>query len=163
MKFSRCFSFWRSGSTRNDWSIPSPLRSSASSRKCLGFLRYSSDSRSISTGMVAEKSDMVLSSGVRSSMNWMSSMNPMSNMVSASSSTTCRTSFSSTDPRLRWSMSLPGVATSISTPLFKASICTLIAWPPYIVATRMSVYLPNLRSSSVICMASSLVGATTNP
>ena len=29
--------------------------------------------------------------------------------------------------------------------------------------TRMSVYLPNLRSSSVICMASSLVGARISP
>ena len=39
IKSSRCFSFSRSRSIRNDWSIPSPLRSSASSRKCLGFFR----------------------------------------------------------------------------------------------------------------------------
>ena len=113
--------------------------------------------------MVAEKSDMTFSSGVRSSMNWMSSMNPISSMVSASSSTTCRTSFISMVPRLRWSMSRPGVATSISTPLSSASVCTFMPWPPYMVATRMSVCLPNSRMASVICMASSLVGASTRP
>ena len=126
IKSSRCFSFSRSRRIRNDWSMPSPLRSSASSRKCLGFLRYSSESRSISTGMVAEKRDMTFSSGARSSMNCMSSMNPMSSMVSASSSTRCLTLLSSMVPRLRWSMSLPGVATSISTPLSKASVCMFI-------------------------------------
>ena len=113
--------------------------------------------------MVAEYSDMTLSSGARSSMNCMSSMNPMSSMVSASSRTMCVTSLRSTVPRFRWSISLPGVATSISTPSSSASICTPIPWPPYMVATLVSRYFENFLISSVICMASSLVGAMISP
>ena len=39
IKSSRCPIFSRSFMTRNDWSIPSPLRSSASSRNCFGLRR----------------------------------------------------------------------------------------------------------------------------
>ena len=76
----------------------------------------------MSTGMVAENSDMVFSSGVCSSIVFMSSMKPMSSMVSASSSTTWVAPSSLTEPRLMWSMSLPGVATITSGFLRMASI-----------------------------------------
>ena len=93
----------------------------------------------------------------------MSSMNPMSSIVSASSRTACVTPPSSIEPRFVWSMSLPGVATMTSTPLSSASSCTSMPCPPYIETARTSVYFANLRISSVICTASSLVGATISP
>ena len=93
----------------------------------------------------------------------MSSMNPMSSIVSASSRTACVTPPSSIEPRFMWSMSLPGVATMTSTPLSSASSCTSMPCPPYIETARTSVYFANLRISSVICTASSLVGATISP
>ena len=90
-------------------------------------------------------------------------MNPMSSIVSASSRTTCVTAPRSIEPRFMWSMSLPGVATMTSTPLLSAFSCTSMPCPPYMDAARTSVYFANLRISSVICTASSLVGATISP
>ena len=101
MNWKRYFGFSLSRSTKNDWSMPSPLRSSASRRNCFASRRYSSASLSMSTGMVAEKSDMVFSSGVCSSIVFMSSMKPMSSMVSASSSTTWDILSSLMEPRSR--------------------------------------------------------------
>ena len=101
MNWNRYFGFSLSRKTKNDWSIPSPLKSSASSRNCFASRRYSSARRSMSTGMVAENRDIVFSSGVCSSIVFMSSMNPMSSMVSASSRTTCDTPSSLMDPRPR--------------------------------------------------------------
>ena len=57
------------------------------------------------------------------------------------------------------SNTLPGVPTTISTPFFKALICLSIGWPPYIGKTESFSCFPSLTSSSLTCIASSLVGA----
>ncbi len=85
----------------NAWSIPSPLRSSASMKTCCGFFMYFSASLRISAGIVAENKDAILSSGTRSRINFISSINPMSSIVSASSSTRYFMSFNSIEPRFR--------------------------------------------------------------
>ncbi len=81
-------------------------------------------------GIVAEKRPICLGSGTESRMNSMSSMKPMSSMVSASSRTTYLTLLRSRLPRLRWSIILPGVPTTTCTPRSSASNWTLIDWPP---------------------------------
>ena len=86
--------------TKNDWFIPSPLRSSASIRTLFGSLRYLSANLKISAGIVADHNEVILLSGTRSNTNSISSMNPISNITSASSSAKNLILFSLTVPLL---------------------------------------------------------------
>ena len=86
---------------KNDWSIPSPDRSSADRRNCFGLFRYSSANLRISGGIVAENRDITLLTGVISRINRISSMNPISSIVSASSNTTYLILSNSIEPCFR--------------------------------------------------------------
>ena len=116
--------------TKNDWSIPSPLKSSESIRIFFGLFRYLSESRRISGGIVAENIDVILFAGTFSNTYSISSIKPMSNMTSASSNTTCLISSVRIEPWFKWSINLPGVATTISGFLLNASNWTPIPCPP---------------------------------
>ena len=110
--------------------------------------------------MVAENMPRFLRLGILSRMRVTSWMKPMSSMRSASSSTTVCTSFTVTVRRFMWSDRRPGVATTIWGLRLRALICLPIGSPPYRHTTRSpSWHTATSRSSSVICMASSRVGA----
>ena len=69
---------------------------------------------------------------------WVTSLiKPMSSIRSASSSTTVSTFCRRTVRRFMWSMSRPGVATTIWGRFFRTLICRSMGWPPYKQATRM--------------------------
>ncbi|CAJ7099242.1 Uncharacterised protein [Burkholderia pseudomallei] len=57
-----------------------------------------------------------------------------------------------------WSSRRPGVATTMSTPRFNASICGLMLTPPNITVERSFTYLLYARTLSSTCAASSRVG-----
>ena len=60
------------------------------------------------------------------------------------------------------SINLPGVATTICTPLFRSLICKPMEAPPYTATTEIPVmYFLKSSISFTICMQSSLVGHTT--
>ena len=55
----------------------------------------------------------------------------------------------------------PGVATTSSTPSFKALTCLLYSTPPYMATELNGRYLPSFSASSATWVASSLVGTIT--
>ena len=110
--------------------------------------------------MVAENMPRFWRLGILSRMRVTSWMKPMSSIRSASSSTTVCTLFKFTVRRFMWSLSRPGVATTIWGRRFSASICLPMGCPPYRHTSRTpSWHTAMSRISSVICMASSRVGA----
>ena len=120
-------------------------RPSSSMRYCWMSGRFSSTGRTvISTGsrwytqemsitsrlMVAENRPRFFRWGILSKMRVTSWIKPMSNIRSASSSTTVCTASSLTVRRFMWSMSRPGVATTIWGLFFSWVICLSMGWPP---------------------------------
>jgi hypothetical protein len=85
-----------------------------------------------SSGMVAEKSSVcrAAQSGRAATMRRTSGQKPMSIMRSASSSTRVSSLSNLTAPLRMWSISRPGVATTMSTPDFKARSWGSIGTPP---------------------------------
>ena len=77
----------------------------------------------IESGMVAEKRRVCRSSGMAQRIVFMSSTNPISSILSASSSTTMVSASNLSVPRFIWSMMRPGVPTTMRAPLFKLSSC----------------------------------------
>ena len=65
----------------------------------------------------------------------------MSNMRSASSSTTYSTWFSTQFLASMWSSSRPGVAISTSTPAFSVAVCGFMSMPPNTTVERNNVCL----------------------
>ena len=88
-------------------------------------------------------------------------MNPMSAILSASSRTTIPTSSRRSAPLSSRSISLPGHATSISTPCFRFLSWPLYGVPPYTDRTPRPADLANGCNTLRICSASSLVGVRT--
>ena len=88
----------------------------------------------ISSGSVAEKSSVWRSVGSVPTMRWTSGQKPMSIIRSASSSTSTSSRVKSGVADRMWSMSRPGVATTIETPAFSARSCGSIGTPPYTAA-----------------------------
>ncbi len=134
----------------------------AGSSECVtGSLRKRRTSLSTSPSRVAENSRRWLSEGVCSSRALTTGKKPRSHMWSASSITVTRTSSSEHSPCWMRSVSRPGVATTISTPRRRASICLPMDMPPTTVFMRR--YRPRPRGSraSVTCIASSRVGTRT--
>ena len=93
-------------------------------------------------------------------MNFISSIKPISSILSASSRTTNFTSSSWIEPCLTWSINLPGVATTIWIPLLNWLYWRTILCPPYIATVLIPVYFANLLNSFVTCNASSRVGTS---
>ena len=115
----------------------------------------------MSSGMVAEKSRVWRCSGRRLMMRRTSGRKPMSNMRSASSSTSTSTPDRSTVPWPRWSRSRPGQATTISAPARKAWICGADANAAVDGDAAQRGLPPRSANDWWICSASSRVGATT--
>ncbi len=95
-----------------------------------GSRSISSESLTISAGMVAEKNSVWRSFGSLATIRRMSAMKPMSSMRSASSSTSTSTQSRRTAPAFIRSMSRPGVATRMSTPPWSARTWRPIGTPP---------------------------------
>ena len=90
-----------------------------------------------------------------------SSMNPMSNILSTSSRTSQRTPLREMLRWRMWSRSLPGVATTASTPARSALICLSMFTPPWTSSGRSEVYFENFSKASALWAASSRVGLKT--
>ena len=88
-----------------------------------GSRRWRSAMRRICGGMVAENSAVWRPAGVSSKIFSTSSTKPMRSISSASSRTMVVTASSLIEPRSRWSISRPGVATSTCTPRRNAASC----------------------------------------
>ena len=86
---------------------------------------------------------------------------PMSNMRSASSSTTYSTLLSTAVLASMWSNSLPGVATNTSTPRFNSAVCGFMSMPPKTTAQRSCVYLAYSLTCWATWSANSRVGSKT--
>ncbi len=110
--------------------------------------------------MVAENNKICFCLGHKLSICFISSINPISSMRSASSSTKISTWLKSTISCLCKSISLPGVATKISTPLVRTSIWGSMDVPPKITVALKLVCLPYALKLFPICKANSLVGLT---
>ena len=87
-------------------------------------------SLSMGSGIVAEKHRICLCSGALPRMFSMSSMNPMSSISSASSSTQTFIESRESVPLSIWSCILPGVPTTMSTPVFRSLNWMLYEAPP---------------------------------
>ena len=114
--------------------------------------------------IVAENRPRLRRWGIRSRIRVTSRIKPISSIRSASSSTTVSTLSRRRVRRFTWSISRPGVATTIWGRFFSWVICLSMGCPPY----RQTERTPSLkahrsRSSSRIWMASSRVGASTSP
>ncbi|MNM58561.1 hypothetical protein D3C81_697940 [compost metagenome] len=92
--------------------------------------------RRMAGGMVAENSATWRFSGSFFSTASTSSMKPMRSISSASSSTSVFSSDRSSVLRFRWSMTRPGVPTTMCTPRRRAVSCWPYGWPPYTGSTR---------------------------
>lgn len=121
---------------------------------------YTHEMSITSREIVAENIPRFFRLGILSRIRVTSWIKPMSSIRSASSSTTVCTLFKFTVRRFMWSLSRPGVATTIWGRRFSASICLPMGCPPYRHTSRTpSWHTAMSRISSVICMASSRVGA----
>ena len=121
---------------------------------------YTHEMSMTSREMVAENIPRFFRLGILSRIRVTSWIKPMSSIRSASSSTTVCTLFRLTVRRFMWSLSRPGVATTICGLRFSASICLPMGCPPYRHTRRTPSWQTAMsRISSVICMASSRVGA----
>ena len=116
----------------------------------------------ISSERVAEKNKVCLIFGSSLVIFSISGIKPISSILSASSMTRILTSFNITFPLSMWSRSLPGVATSTSTPLASFPSCSENDIPPISSAIWSFRYLLKILKSSETCIASSLVGASIN-
>ena len=95
-----------------------------------GSVMYCPTMRRISRGIVAENSHVHLSSGVKDKISSNSSLKPMFNISSASSSTRCRMRSSFTALRLARSMRRPGVAITTWQGFFNCAIWVAMLAPP---------------------------------
>mmetsp|Transcript_30032 Transcript_30032/g.77641 ORF Transcript_30032/g.77641 Transcript_30032/m.77641 type:complete len:254 (-) Transcript_30032:37-798(-) len=149
-----------------------PLRRTTSCRSCLGAAptvsaasrmgcrRLSAASRFTSSVIVAENSSVCRLAGAMRTISFTSSANPISSRRSASSSTRVARSSRWKDWLLRrWSISRPGVATTISGAERSVAACTASERPPTTSATRVSVNWPRRSTMECTCTASSRVGA----
>ena len=93
--------------------------------------------------------------------NSISSINPISSIVSASSITKNLIQFRSITLLSMKSISLPGVATTILGPLFNDALCILGDSPPQIFVILNCLYVAIFLRSFVTCWDNSLVGTTT--
>ena len=93
--------------------------------------------------------------------NSISSINPISSIVSASSITKNLIQSRLITLLSMKSISLPGVATTILGPLFNAALCILGDSPPQIFVTLNCLYVAISLRSFVTCCDNSLVGTTT--
>ena len=116
--------------SKKRWRIFSTVVVLPSIRASLYSPRCSSIISITSLGMVALKSARWAFLGILLRIVSTSSMNPMSSISSASSRTTAWTLSRTIEPRLRWSMSRPGVATMTLAARFKALNCTAMSCPP---------------------------------
>ncbi len=112
---------------------------------------------STSLESVAEKRSVCRSCGVCRMMSRTSLMNPMSNILSASSSTRNCTLERLTVLLSRWSRSLPGVATTMSA-VRSPLICGTMDTPPYTSTMYVGLYFENVLSAIATWLQSSLVG-----
>ncbi len=96
----------------------------------------------ISSLKVALNSRLCFCAGTMASTFLMSWMKPMSSMRSASSSTKICTWLRSSVPCWWWSSRRPGVATRMSTPWRRRSICGCMPTPPNITMLESFRYLP---------------------
>ena len=127
-----------------------------------GSFWYFLVSSRIALGIVAENKAVCLSSGTFDRIVSISSLNPMSNISSASSKTTIFTWSSFNVFLFIWSITRPGVPITTCTPPFRAFICLSIGCPPYIGRVRIPcIYLASFLTSSETCIANSLVGHNT--
>ena len=89
---------------------------------------------------------------------------PMSSIRSASSRTTISIAVRSMVRRSRWSMSRPGVATTMSTPRRSVRTCGMIGSPPTMVMPRRRVpWAKRAQRVRAPASASSRVGTSTRP
>ena len=91
---------------------------------------YTQEISITSRDMVAENNPRLRRWGILSRIRVTSWMKPMSSIRSASSSTTVCTLSSLTVRRFMWSMSRPGVATTIWGLSLSWVICLSMGWPP---------------------------------
>ena len=111
--------------------------------------------------MVAENSIVCLCLGMALRMNSMSSMNPMSSILSASSRTRVLMSDRFRAFLVTMSLTRPGVPTTMSHPLLSFASCFSMLAPPYMGMQTWPVYFDSLVSSPETWLASSLVGTST--
>ena len=95
-----------------------------------GSLRCFAAIAPMRAGSVAEKSAVWRVFGVAARIASRSSAKPMSSISSASSRTSASRPSSASDLRFTWSSARPGVATTTSTPRFRALSCVSIDAPP---------------------------------
>ena len=113
-------------------------------------------------GQVAENMSVWRSARMLPAMVRMCGSKPKSSILSASSSTKYVTSSSEQMPSPIKSSSRPGVATTMLTPERRAWACSLLGTPPYTHTHPTPTLLPASSSTTLICSASSLVGAMTS-
>mmetsp|Transcript_33931 Transcript_33931/g.107805 ORF Transcript_33931/g.107805 Transcript_33931/m.107805 type:complete len:248 (-) Transcript_33931:647-1390(-) len=131
----------------------------ASALRRTGFFRERLARFLTSSVMVAEKSSVCRLRGHIFTISWSSSLNPISRRRSASSSTSTLSSSSPTDCVLRrWSISRPGVATTMSGRLRSTAACTERLSPPTTSALDTSVNCASFCVIECTCTASSRVG-----
>ena len=99
-------------------------------RTCTGLRKCWLATRLICSGIVAENSASWRSLGVCSRIHSISSMKPIFNISSASSSTKACNESSFKVPRRIWSITRPGVPTITCGPRFRAFNCCCMLWPP---------------------------------
>ena len=107
-----------------------------------GFESSCEARRSISVGMVAEKSMVRRRAGIAAAMRRIGSMKPMSSMRSASSRTKHSIAERSTSPCPIRSRRRPCVATRMSTPREIAATCGPCPTPPKTTVPRSGVFFP---------------------
>ena len=113
--------------------------------------------------MVAENSTTWRFSGSWLSTHSTSSMKPMRNISSASSSTKVRRPERSRVPWRMWSITRPGVPTTIWTPRLSRAIWSRKSAPPYTGSTRRwGILAAKVLKASATWIASSRVGASTS-
>mmetsp|Transcript_10501 Transcript_10501/g.44677 ORF Transcript_10501/g.44677 Transcript_10501/m.44677 type:complete len:256 (-) Transcript_10501:872-1639(-) len=118
-------------------------------------------SASIARGNVAENITVCRSGRRLLAMRVICGSKPMSNMRSASSSTTYVTRLKLVirpPPVVSTSIILPGVHATISHPRFNAPICAATPLPPYTLTATNPAARPNFLQSLPICVTSSRVG-----
>ena len=114
------------------------------------------------SGIVAEKSRVCRVLGRNLKISSISSKKPISSISSLSSSTTICGAKCAMRPFCKWSSSLPGVAIITFGFFSNKSHCRLMLCPPYIQMVLIRPKRPSFRISSLICIASSLVGVMTS-
>mmetsp|Transcript_123729 Transcript_123729/g.332315 ORF Transcript_123729/g.332315 Transcript_123729/m.332315 type:complete len:291 (-) Transcript_123729:252-1124(-) len=140
-----------------------PFSSSRSPTMTLyGFVRISDARLWISRGQVAVKNSVCLFEGRCSRILRICGSNPMSSILSASSSTSLLVFRSCTCRPSRKSLRRPGHATTHAHPCRYLDIWLPLGAPPYIATHLICRHFPNLFPSASVCCASSRVGDITS-